>query len=366
MIRLFIATNIRRKKCCLFKQKFYEKNTAEAERSSEVSRKEKRVSDLLPAFSFSENADPLVKRFADYLVTVVGNTTPSPHTRRAYERAARDFLDWWIDQGCPELSRALVQAYVATLRQEKRTPSTINQRLAAIRKLAREAAENGWLDEQRARGIEGVKGEPQRGKRTGKWLTKHQAQALLDAPDVTQLKGLRDRAVLAVLVGCGLRREELTRLTFKHIQQRDGAWAIIDLVGKRDKVGSIPMAGWVKVALDEWAEAAHLSEGACFRAVNKSGVVSAAPLSPQAIYKIVVSYRGLLPLEGEAKKIAPHDLRRTHAKLAHKGHVPLEQIQMSLRHEKIDTTIDYINPDQDFSDPPGERLGLVIRRRQRS
>jgi hypothetical protein len=52
-----------------------------------------------------------------------------------------------MEQGRPELSRALVQAYVETLRQAERTPSTINQRLAAIRKLAREAAENGWLDE---------------------------------------------------------------------------------------------------------------------------------------------------------------------------------------------------------------------------
>ncbi len=321
--------------------------------------------DLLPAFSGAEDADPLVKRFADYLVAVVGNTTPSPHTRRAYARGARDFLDWWIEAGCPELSRALVQAYVETLREQQRTPSTINQRLAAIRKLAREAAENGWLDEQRARGIEGVKGEPQEGKRAGNWLSKHQAQALLDAPDITTRKGLRDRAVLAVLLGCGLRREELTRLTLEHVQQRDGAWAIIDLVGKRGKIGSVPMAGWVKVALDEWAEAAHLMSGAYFHPVKKSGEVGQGQLSTQAIWKIVVSYREVLPAEGKAKLIAPHDLRRTHAKLAHKGHVPLEQIQLSLRHEKIDTTIKYINPDQDFSDPPGERLGLVIRRRQR-
>lgn len=320
--------------------------------------------DLLPTFPDAEDADRLVKRFANHLVMVVGNTTPSAHTRRAYERGARDFLGWWMAQGCPELSRALVQAYVETLRAHKSTPSTINQRLAAIRKLAREAAENGWLDEQRARGIEGIKGESQEGKRAGNWLSKNQAQALLDAPDITARKGLRDRAVLAVLLGCGLRREELTRLTVDHVQQRDGAWAIIDLRGKRGKVGSVPMAGWVKVALDEWAEAAHLTSGVYFRPINKSDVVGPGPLSTQAIWRIVVSYREVLPAEGKAKLIAPHDLRRTHAKLAHKGHVPLEQIQMSLRHEKIDTTIKYINPDQDFADPPGERLGLVIRRRQ--
>src|ERR1051326_3795959 len=75
-------------------------------------------------------------------------------------------------EGCPELSQALVQAYVETLREHGRTASTINQRLAAIRKLAREAAENGWLDEHRARGIEGVKGDHQEGERTGNGLSK--------------------------------------------------------------------------------------------------------------------------------------------------------------------------------------------------
>src|SRR5579871_1157901 len=207
------------------------------------------MNEVIPTAPLSDDADPLVKRFAAQLVTVVGNTTPSEHTKRAYERGARDFLDWWMREGCPELSRALVQAYVEALRQLGRTPSTINQRLAAIRKLAREAAENGWLDEQRARGIEGIRGEKAEGTRTGKWLTKHQAQALLDAPDLTTKKGLRDRAILAVLVGCGLRREELTHLTVAHVQKRDGAWAIVDLRGKRGKMGSIPMAGWVKLAL---------------------------------------------------------------------------------------------------------------------
>jgi site-specific recombinase XerD len=321
------------------------------------------MNELMPSPPPSDDAAPLIKRFAAQLVTVVGHTTPSPHTKRAYERAARDFLDWWIDQGCPELSRALVQAYVETLRQVGRTPSTVNVRLAAIRKLAREAAENGWLDEQRARGIAGVKGEPQEGERTGNWLSKGQAQALLDAPDITTPKGLRDRAILAVLIGCGLRREELVRLTLEHVQKRDGAWAIIDLRGKRNKIGSVPMAGWVKVALEEWAEAAHLTSGVYFHPVNKSGVVGQGPLSAQAIWKLVASYRGVVAEDGKAKLIAPHDLRRTFAKLAHKGQVPLEQIQLSLRHAHIETTIRYVNPDQDFADPPGERFGLVIRRR---
>jgi site-specific recombinase XerD len=98
--------------------------------------------------------------------------------------------------------------------------STINQRLSAIRKRATEASDNGALDAQIARGIRAVKGIRQDG--TGNWLAKKQAQQLLSAPDTRTLKGLRDRAILALLLGCGLRRAEAAHITFDDIQQRDG------------------------------------------------------------------------------------------------------------------------------------------------
>jgi len=75
-------------------------------------------------------------------------------------------------------------------------------------------------------------------------------QALLNAPDITTKKGLRDRAIIAVLLGCGLRRSEVAALTLKHIQQRDGRWCIVDLVGKHGRVRTVPMPTWVKVAID--------------------------------------------------------------------------------------------------------------------
>src|SRR5262249_31004888 len=88
--------------------------------------------------------------------------------------------------------------------------------------------------------------------------------ALLNAPDATTNKGLRDRAILAVLLGCGLRRSEVAALTFKHIQQRDGRWCIVDLVGKHGRVGTVPKPTWVKVAVDAWATAAGITDGPVF------------------------------------------------------------------------------------------------------
>jgi len=68
--------------------------------------------------------------------------------------------------------------------------------------------------------------------RLGNWLTAEQGRALVEAPSVETLRGKRDRAILAVLLGCGLRRSELVHLKLEDVQQREGHWAIVDLVGK--------------------------------------------------------------------------------------------------------------------------------------
>ena len=113
--------------------------------------------------------------------------------------------------------------------------------MSAIRKLAAEAADNGLLAPELAAGIARVKSAKTQGIRNGNWLSLRQAQALLGAPDSTTTKGLRDRAIIAVLLGCGLRRSEVAALTFAHVQQRDGRWCIVDLVGKHGRVRTAPM-----------------------------------------------------------------------------------------------------------------------------
>ena len=113
---------------------------------------------------------------------------------------------------------------------------SINVRITAVRKLAVEAADNGLLAPELAAGISRVKGAKSKGVRVGNWLSVQQAQKLLNAPDIATKKGLRDRAMLAVLLGCGLRRSEVAALTLQHIQQRDNRWCIVDLVGKHGRV----------------------------------------------------------------------------------------------------------------------------------
>src|SRR4051812_38124681 len=231
-----------------------------------------------------------------------------------YAKALDDFFGWWAGQGRPPFSRAAVQAHRVSLEERGYAPSTVNQRLAAIRKLAREAAAHGWLSSETAVGITQVAGAKQQGTRVGNWLTREQAQALVNAPDPETLKGKRDRAVLALLVGCGLRRGEVSALTADHVQQRDGRWVIVDLRGKHGRVRTVPVPSWVKLAVDIWTEAAGINDGFAIRSVPRSAALVGRSISPQAVFAIVREYGLQLGF-----RIQPHDLRRSCAKLCRAG-----------------------------------------------
>ncbi len=286
----------------------------------------------------------------------------SPHSRRVYEYALLDFIGWYEQEGRPGLAKATVQHYKAHLLESDLAPATINQRLCAVRALAREAADNGALDPALAGGIARVKGVAQHGRRTGNWLTREQARQLIDAPDVSTLKGLRDRAILATLIGCGLRRSEAAALCFAEIQQREGRWIIVDLVGKGNRVRTVPMPSWCKAAIDEWAQRAGIADGILdrmntgrvYRSLSRHGHLDGDSISPQTIADVVKEHAGQCGLEG----LAAHDLRRTFAKLAHLGGSGLDQIQLSLGHASIRTTERYLGLEQDLHDAPCDRLGL--------
>ena len=291
------------------------------------------------------------------IIQMVIDGLDSPHSRRQYGRALRDFLLWYRDTRQSELSRRVVARYVAYMRDEvEMSPSNINLRLVAIRRLAHEASLNQVLDEHLAMGIEMLKGVRQEGQKVGNWLTKAQAQELLLAPDPTTPKGIRDRAMLATLLGTGLRREEVTNLTFSHLQQREGRWAVVDLVGKRNKTRTIPMPPWAKAAIDKWSHVSGLSVGFVFRPLSRGGNLTRPHLDARAVHSIVAPYADALGFG----VIAPHDLRRTFAKLAYRGGAQLDQISMSLGHESIETTQKYLGIEQSFTDAPCDHLGLSL------
>ena len=134
-------------------------------------------------------------------------------------------------------------------------------------------------------------GVKQQGVRAGNWLTKAQAEALINCPDPSTLKGKRDRALLALLVGCGLRRGEAVALTVADIQQRDGRWVIVDLRGKHGRVRTIPVPAWVKQAVDLWLRRRRrLPRGGSCALSNRHGQITGSSLSPQAVLAAVRFY----------------------------------------------------------------------------
>src|SRR5712664_629279 len=186
----------------------------------------------------------------------------------------------------PGFTKATVSAWRVSLEARGLGSSSIIIRMSAIRKLAVEAADNGLLAPELAAGIARVKSVKSVGIRVGNWLTLRQAQALLSAPDTATVKGLRDRAILAVLLGCGLRRSEVAALTFAHIQQRDGRWCIVDLKGKHGRVRTMPMPTWVKVAIDAWASAAGVADDYVFRPVNRADRVAGDRLGEKVVWQM--------------------------------------------------------------------------------
>jgi site-specific recombinase XerD len=164
---------------------------------------------------------------------LVLDSVSSPITRRVYNLGLDEFFEWYGREPRPGFTKAIVTAWRVALEARGLGAVSIIVRITPVRKLAVEAADSGLLAPELANGITRVKGVASKGIRLGNWLTVKQAQTLLNTPDITTIKGLRDRAILAVLLGCGLRRSEVAALTVGHVQQRDGRWCIVDLVGKQ-------------------------------------------------------------------------------------------------------------------------------------
>ena len=223
----------------------------------------------------------------DYSKSAVLNSLPSLNSRRSYEHAIRDFIEWYCSEPRLAFNKTVVTRYRTALEQRRYAPSTINLRLAAVRRLAYEASDCGLLSPDLAAGIRRVKGAKRLGVRVGNWLTAEQGNKLLAVHSGKQLRELRDHAVLAMLLGCGLRRAELVAVKIDDFELREEHWVLADLVGKGRHMRTIPVPGWVKTAVDAWTDAARLQSGTLFRAIGKTGRVQGQGFTAKVIWSIV-------------------------------------------------------------------------------
>ena len=203
--------------------------------------------------------------------TAVINSLSCPDAQRGYRHAIDEFVDWYCSEPRLSFSKTVVVRYRMHLESRHLAPGTINLRLGAVRRLAYEAADSGLLSADLAAGIRRDKGVKKLGVRLGNWLTPEQGNALWQAPNSERLRGKRDRALLAILLACGLRRHEIAELTLDHFQKREEHWAIVDLVGKGGHIRTIPVPDWVYRLLNDWMSAAGIQGGRLFRKVSSAG-----------------------------------------------------------------------------------------------
>jgi site-specific recombinase XerC len=190
--------------------------------------------------------------------SAVLNSLTSPSSQRSYDHAIREFIDWYCSEPQLAFNKTAVTRYRIFLEQAQYASSTINPRLAAVRRLAYEGSDAGLLSPDLAAGIRRVKGAKKHGARLGNWLTAEHGRRLLSVFDQTSLRGVRDYAMVSALLGCGLRRAELASVTLEHLQRREEHAVFADLVGKGGHVRMVPVPSWVESAVQSWLAATNL------------------------------------------------------------------------------------------------------------
>jgi site-specific recombinase XerD len=284
----------------------------------------------------------------------VVNSLSCPDAQRGYRHAIDEFVDWYCSEPRLSFCKTVVVRYRMHLESRQLAPGTINLRLGAVRRLAYEAADCGLLSADLAAGIRRVKGVKKLGVRLGNWLTPEQARSLLEGPDPKKLRGKRDRALLAILVACGLRRHEVAALTIDHLQQREGHWAIVDMAGKGGHIRTIPVPDWVYNVSNDWMQAAQITNGKLFRKVSSAGKAWGEGVTEKLVWHVVKEFAKRIGNE----KLAPHDLRRTCARLCRAAGGKLEQIQFLLGHVSVQTTERYLGCVQRIAAAVNDKIGI--------
>src|SRR5271163_2071254 len=229
--------------------------------------------EILPNSADSGSEDPGSPEYGlveaqQRLRRMVLGTLASPNSRRNYGKALDDLFA--LAGGRP-LTPALFMEYRASM--EALSPSTTNVRLSAVRKLVAGARRNGMIGVEDAARLVEIPNIRQKGTRLGNWLTREQAQELLAVPNRSTLKGKRDYVILALLVGCALRRQELATLVVETIQLREGRWTLVDLEGKGRRVRTVAVPVWVKQGINSWMSAAGIEDGRLLRSIAKGGKI---------------------------------------------------------------------------------------------
>jgi site-specific recombinase XerD len=233
------------------------------------------------------------------IIDIVLDDLPSRHSKIAYRKALVDFLEWNDGQGKPKLDKAMVERYKTYLTNKpvwdnkSRSVASINLRLSAIRKFMSKAAEQGLISSSIADEIVKIECLKRSTDYPDNSFTRDDVIKLVRAPNIKTLEGLRDRAILALAVSGGFKQADISALVIEQMQLHDGQWIIANIIGKRNRMRSVPIKPWIKKTIDEWTYAANITKGNLFRALRKGLRNSSEQLSNQSINDVVRKYAEL-------------------------------------------------------------------------
>jgi integrase/recombinase XerD len=290
------------------------------------------LSTALTASQFSQLAEvpPALTWFANI---------DNPQTRRAYQNDVQEFMAFTGIED-PHQFRDVVRGHVLAWRRdlERRALSgaSIRRKLAALSSLYEHLCEANAVTGNPVDGVKRPKMASTEGKTPA--IGDHQARALLQVADPTTLRGLRDRALLATLLYHGLRRAELCALHVRDIQDRRGV-KHLQVHGKGSKIRYVPLHPGAANAIAAYLEAAGHGEdrnGALFRPVSNNTRSGTASITPDGVYKLLVSYAETLKID--VAGFGPHALRATAATNALDNGADIAKVQEWLGHANIATT----------------------------
>ncbi len=272
----------------------------------------------------------LIESFIGYLHVERGL---SPNTLQAYRRDLCQFKDW-LKKDLVQVDSTLMGNYLATLREKGDRSSTLNRKLSVMRMFYEFLSTEGKIEHNPVEGIS----SPRLGRRIPSFLSEHEVEALLEAPSVEEEYGARDRAILEVIYGAGLRISELVNLNLTDLNIR-GGW--VKVLGKGSKERIVPLGReacrWVRLCLKKRKpEKTDRLALFCSRYGKR--------LSRQACWKIIKKYR---QKAGIMKKISPHTLRHSFATHLLSHDADLRLVQEFLGHTNISTTQIYTHITQE-------------------
>lgn len=303
----------------------------------------------------AEEADPADTNAALVVTSYIGTRNPlidaakrglhgelSAASIPMYDQVIEDFLSFaaeHMNEFGGSFSVAF-SSYLNNLRDRGYALGSLTSKRVQLRRFFEWGSRVGWISMSIYHEICQIKLPRAHGRRAGNWLTFEQMQALLNAPDITTAIGRRDKAMLALMLGCALRRSEVVRLTWEHLVRYGDTWVIKNMDRKHHRTQDyIPVPAWVIKVLDQYMPYDQRKD--MLRVIvsyDKHGNAR-SNITTDAVWRIVRAYAEKLGLGN----ITPHDLRRSWAREAKNKGLDISQIQLALGHESVATTEKYIN-----------------------